>query len=373
MPKYCVLGYSDVVEKDAKVVMLAPGIFDKKGGMFAYTELWTDEIKKYNDGAILLLDSKLRNDTMEGVEYHHFVSERKKMGLAIALLAYLFSNKLYSPFFSGYLRRIESQSTVHLLTSSLLAYPLIKTLLNSPKELKVIYTLHDPKPHDEKISMVAKVIKGNFLRKLFKLSTNHQEFYLHLHSAELLKDCPSNIGNVIVHPHPLPKTIVEKKQRKKNSKIRFGFLGRIEAYKGLDILYEAFKNLQHYDIIRENVELDIVGRGEIDIKKWEELSLPVNLVIRMVSDEEFHKHMASLDCLILPYKKASQSGVGYLALAYGIPIIATDTGGLPEIISQSKSNLSKLVPLNNEKELTRAILEFINKIDESGSEAFNQR
>ncbi|MEO2050427.1 MAG: glycosyltransferase family 4 protein [Allomuricauda sp.] len=372
MPKFSVLGYSEVVKQDAKVVMLAPGIFDKKGGMFAYANLWVDEIKKYNSNAILLLDHKNRSGLVEGVEYQRFISERKKWGLAIALIAYLFSTKLSHPFFSDYLKNIERQSTVHILTSSLLAYPLVKALLNSKRNLTIIYTLHDPMPHDEKVSVVAKLIKGSFLNKLFNLSAHHEDFYLHLHSVQLIQDCPPNIGNVIVHPHPLPKTMVEKKQRIKNNKVRFGFLGRIEPYKGLDVLYKAFKNIQSDDLVKGNVELEIVGRGHIDIKKWEQLDIPVNLVVRMVSDEEFHRHMANLDCLILPYKKASQSGVGYLALAYGIPIIATDTGGLPEIIAQSKSNLSKLVPIDDEKELTRAILEFINKIDKSGSEAINQ-
>jgi glycosyltransferase involved in cell wall biosynthesis len=47
--------------------------------------------------------------------------------------------------------------------------------------------------------------------------------------------------------------------------------------------------------------------------------------------------IASSRCLVLPYREASQSGVLPLALAHGVPVIATSVGGLAAQFAHEKS------------------------------------
>ena len=40
--------------------------------------------------------------------------------------------------------------------------------------------------------------------------------------------------------------------------------------------------------------------------------------------------VSAADILVLPYTRASQSGVAHIGIAYGLPIVATKVGGLIE-------------------------------------------
>ncbi len=51
---------------------------------------------------------------------------------------------------------------------------------------------------------------------------------------------------------------------------------------------------------------------------------------RWVPDSEIAGLVAAARAVVLPYREASQSGVLPIALALGVPVVATDVGGLAE-------------------------------------------
>jgi glycosyltransferase involved in cell wall biosynthesis len=51
------------------------------------------------------------------------------------------------------------------------------------------------------------------------------------------------------------------------------------------------------------------------------------------------RYFAAADVLVLPYRHVSQSGVLYLALSLGLPVVATRVGALPEVIRDGESGL----------------------------------
>lgn len=114
------------------------------------------------------------------------------------------------------------------------------------------------------------------------------------------------------------------------------FFGLIRPYKGLKYLIEAFEALP--DEIAENSRLLIVG------EVWEDkesLELAINskrkekitIVNRYVPDSEVSLYFSASDVLVLPYTRASQSGVAHIGMHFGIPIIATEVGGIKEALS----------------------------------------
>lgn len=352
--------YKEIVTKEDKVLLLGPGLPNNFGGMFNYILLWLDEINLFTKNNNLLVKEDFPIDQSIKVKKRKIRSDKNiRMVKLLSILGIVLSVRILSCFFrSDYKNIISNYSVIHILTDSLVTFSLVKVLFFFNKDLKVVYTLHDPKSHKEKISFLGKKIKEYNLRKLYLLSSSRKNFYLHIHSEKLIVDCPNHVRNIIIHPHPLPKKIINNKYVKKNNKLRFGFLGRIEYYKGLDIMFDAFKSIE--DSLGANVEIIIVGRGNLDKEKWEnQLNCDVFIKNEIVTDKYFHQQMNSLDCLLLPYKKASQSGVGYMALAYNIPIIATATGGLPDIINQSSKKKSKLIPPNNTEKLAEAIKSFL--------------
>jgi glycosyltransferase involved in cell wall biosynthesis len=113
------------------------------------------------------------------------------------------------------------------------------------------------------------------------------------------------------------------------------FFGKADIYKGLDTLIAAFDLLESDDTA-------------LLIAAWFPDSAYRSKVTRLVhnarrrSDIHFHDgftpnervelYFKSADVLCLPYHSIYQSGVLFLALAFGLPIVATAVGSLPEYI-----------------------------------------
>ena len=117
----------------------------------------------------------------------------------------------------------------------------------------------------------------------------------------------------------------------------FLFFGRFRAYKGLDILRDAWPMVR---AAWPEATLRIVGSGQPESVAPGISALPgVLLEARWVPDSEIGSIIASSHCLVLPYRHASQSGVLPLALAHGIPVIATTVGALTAQIADGKSGI----------------------------------
>jgi glycosyltransferase involved in cell wall biosynthesis len=111
------------------------------------------------------------------------------------------------------------------------------------------------------------------------------------------------------------------------------FFGLLRPYKGVKFLIQAFDNLPANLI--KSTRLLIVGEAWED---QESLSLAekspnkekISIINRYVADHEIPLYFSAADVLVLPYTRASQSGVAHIAMTYGLPIIATRVGGLEE-------------------------------------------
>jgi len=117
----------------------------------------------------------------------------------------------------------------------------------------------------------------------------------------------------------------------------FLFFGRLRAYKGLDLLRDAFAALRAR---HPGVTLRVVGEGDPEACAPGLAALPgVTVEPRWVSDEEMPALVASARVVVLPYREASQSGVLPIALALGVPVVATPVGGLPAQLQHGVSGL----------------------------------
>lgn len=114
------------------------------------------------------------------------------------------------------------------------------------------------------------------------------------------------------------------------------FWGLVRPYKGVDLLLEAFAQLPE-----EARDWYLLVAGE----PWGEAAsvLPrmvaslglgerVRLDLRWVPQAEIARLLAAADLLVLPYRAGSQSAVAPIALAHGLPVLATAVGGLPELV-----------------------------------------
>ena len=141
-------------------------------------------------------------------------------------------------------------------------------------------------------------------------------------------------------------------------------VGYLIERKGFEYLIKAVKEVltQH-----ENVHLTIVGSGPLEEKLKnviKELKLESNAkIMKNVSDEELLHLYTSSDLFVLPSIVDSQGnteGLGVVlleAMACKLPVIGSDTGGIPDIIEDSKTGL--LVPEKDILKLSNDILSLI--------------
>jgi glycosyltransferase involved in cell wall biosynthesis len=121
------------------------------------------------------------------------------------------------------------------------------------------------------------------------------------------------------------------------------FVGLIRPYKGLDLLLAA------WPAVREQVPeavLLVHGRslgGDADAARALAMAdQGVVAEIRYASAGEFAGDLRRADVVVLPYRSIDQSGVLFTALALGRPVIATDVGGLGEVLGPTGAGV--LVP-----------------------------
>lgn len=124
--------------------------------------------------------------------------------------------------------------------------------------------------------------------------------------------------------------------------------GRLFAYKGVDTALAAFAVLPSE---LADATLVVAGRGPLA----ETARGQPNVELRegYVTDAEVDRLLDDARLVLLPYKDATQSGVGLLAVARGIPCIVSAAGGLPELVRAASPSL--VVPPDDPRRLADAI------------------
>ncbi|HEY0356019.1 MAG TPA: glycosyltransferase, partial [Flavisolibacter sp.] len=120
------------------------------------------------------------------------------------------------------------------------------------------------------------------------------------------------------------------------------FFGFIRQYKGLDLLLKAMADER---IQKENIKLLVAGEFYEDDKPYHdlirELQLEDSVILRtqFIPDSEVRNYVCAGDCVVQPYKSATQSGVTPLAYHFEKPMIVTNVGGLPSLVPHEKAGL----------------------------------
>lgn len=137
------------------------------------------------------------------------------------------------------------------------------------------------------------------------------------------------------------------------------YFGRVAAYKGIDVLLEAFSS------VRAQVpgcRLVLAGEGSMEpYRGWLRGLDKVDVVNRWIADEEVAGFFQAADVVVLPYVDASQSGVVSIAAALGLPVVASRVGGLAEQVLHGETGL--LVEPNDPAALAAACVRLLTDAD----------
>jgi glycosyltransferase involved in cell wall biosynthesis len=185
-----------------------------------------------------------------------------------------------------------------------------------------------------------------------------------VHSKKFLNYVQKKYGSAVYLPlgkHNLYRNLPNKENivDYDSKTTNFLFFGRITQYKGLDILAKAYEKLSAE--FADKVTLTIVGNG--DFLPYKDLYANLNnttIINRWIKDEEVESAFTGPNIVcVCPYKDATQSGVVLVSYDYGVPVIASDTGGLDEQVVDNKTGL--LIPPNDVAALYSAMRRFANE------------
>lgn len=118
------------------------------------------------------------------------------------------------------------------------------------------------------------------------------------------------------------------------------FFGLIRHYKGLDLMLQAQAQLKE-----KKIYLIIAGESYENFEKYKsliqeyELSNSLQMHLKFVPEDEVKYFFCAADVCVLPYRKASQSGVLSIAYYFELPVIVSQVGGLYESVETHKTGV----------------------------------
>jgi glycosyltransferase involved in cell wall biosynthesis len=230
------------------------------------------------------------------------------------------------------------------------------------KECKVIFIADNVIPHEKRPGDTA------FTKFAFKAVD-----YFIVQSDAVERDLKSldPQANFIRLEHPVYEIFGERHDRT-TVRTKLGipqdapvilFFGYIRKYKGLDILLRAMP-----EMLKSLPELRLIVAGEYYGDKPEydalisELKIPAkNLILKTdyIPNEDVAMYFSAANVSVLPYRSATQSGIVQIAYNFDMPVIATDVGGLAEIVKDGVSGL--IVPEPTPEGVAKQVVRFFEQ------------
>jgi len=261
-------------------------------------------------------------------------------------------------------RKIKLDSPDLLIVQFWLPFfaPCLKTIskiVKQNKKTKILAICHNIIPHEKRTGDV-------FLTKLFFKYVDKFILLSEKVKKELLL-IKKDAVNIVIH-HPVYSKFGEAVNQKEakaylniNAEKLILFFGFIRDYKGLDTLFKALNLIDK----KNNIKLLVAGEFYSNENKYKKLIREFNINESLILKTDFipasevKYYFSASDVTILPYKNASQSGIAQIAMNFNKPVIATNVGGLSEVVIHERTGL--LVEKENPKALADAIIRFYNE------------
>jgi glycosyltransferase involved in cell wall biosynthesis len=222
-------------------------------------------------------------------------------------------------------------------------------LLKKLNRKKIIYILHNKKPHDS--------------RKIWHLFLLQNSIYyfsdvIVIHSKLSEQEIPVKYRQKIQYiPHPNYigeyGDIIDSEQTK--TKLSLLFFGQIRPYKNIELLINTVSRFRS-----EDVELTIVGKS-ISIEYQEKIenlvkNKNIKYIPEFIEDSEIKFFIRQYDLLILPYDTRSSlnSGMVILSFSYSKTVICPNIGTITDMENKSYS-------YSDEKDHSEKLVEQIQK------------
>lgn len=251
-------------------------------------------------------------------------------------------------------------------TSSVSHMHLLLKIMGSSLGARLIIEFHEVvDPLEESILPIRTYsrLMGTILRK------NLNAYLVHSESDRSLVAERYNIDPEKIHvvPHPLYDQygdVMDNNEAKDKIGLEEEYVilsfGLIRRYKGIPYLIEAFNDLPEDIAMRSR--LLIVGEvwedkedllDRINNSAYKE---KITLIDGYAPDDMIPVYFSAANIVVLPYTRASQSGIAHIAMSYGKPVVVSSVGGLKESMDNYEGVL--FVPPMDSSAIKDKLIEF---------------
>ena len=216
---------------------------------------------------------------------------------------------------------------------------------------KLVVTIHDGKPHtgegDRQEDIRRSIIKW-YVKKFIVLNKAEVDVFSKGYNVPKDRIFTSHLGY-----YDMLRMYGDVNKKKENYVL---FFGRISPYKGVEYLFRAMERVHK---VHPNVKVIVAGSGEMyfDASEYEKYDY-VKILNRFIELDELSDLIRGALFTVCPYTDATQSGVVYSSFALNTPVIATNVGGLPEMIDDGKTGI--IVPPKDVDALANAIQSYLD-------------
>ena len=342
------------MENRKKIVLIGP-VYPFKGGISHYTGMMYRALAKKHD--VTMVSYKMQyprflfkkeqrdysNDSFKVDHTNYWLNTANPINIAVtamkirALKPDMVLIQWWHPYFAP-------------------CYTILTTLL---KGIKVAFVCHNVFPH-ERFPMD---------KTLSRITLKRGDYFI-VQSAmdmrDLLSIKPEADARQTHHPtyNAFKLTDMSKEEARNilnisaDEKILL-FFGFVREYKGLKYLIQAMPEIKKQ---LAGVRLMVVGDFGEDKEQYMELIREhgiedvIQTVEGYIPDREVEKYFAASDLVVLPYVSATQSGIVQIAYGFTKPVVVTNVGGLPEVVTDGKTGY--VVESQNPDELAKAVVKF---------------
>lgn len=182
-------------------------------------------------------------------------------------------------------------------------------------------------PHAFSFLMTSTKIKSkvySIVEKILSLATDCIICVSHYEYNKAQEFGISKDKMIVIHNGVEPK-LGFYKNNKGDEVFKLLFVGRLDYQKGFDLLIEAFSMIKN-----KNIQLHVVGdvvNDEITLPRLENV-----FYYGWVKPQEIEKYFIMSDFLVIPSRWEGFAIVPLEAMSYGLPVIASNSTSLPEIV-----------------------------------------
>lgn len=240
---------------------------------------------------------------------------------------------------------VRQRATVHLIGLFTLPWALaglVEALLLRALAVRFVMTVHNLLPHDK---------HTNFNRRIYGwIYRIPHRLVVHTNRMrdELISRFDITPEHITVMEHGIDRLMPLDSLRRDDMRNQLGvctsdcllvFFGNLAPYKGLDVLLDAWSALPPglpACLLIAGRCRDAMLRSEL-LRRLAALPDPARVQWHegFVPAERVPAYFDAADLVVMPYRHIDQSGVVFMAMSHGLPVLATDVGSLRDYVKHT--------------------------------------